>query len=158
MVAKTRVAGKIQSIRSRRGCVVLFGFANLLCDACAKHFSRRWASRSRLGRESPSPAGRCRTRCDILWRCSSFRSSPIREFGDVTVRFLTAESQLDGRNADLLEQRVEVGGGESLSDAEAERIDAGVEELQRLGVCLWDTYDAHGSMHAPLCARVPPRT
>ena len=61
-----------------------------------------------------------------------------------------AESHLDGREADVAEQRLQVGFRELLGrDAEAERIDPCVEDFERLGVGLRGAADREGLVHEP---------
>ena len=67
---------------------------------------------------------------------------------------LAAEGQLDGRDVDTGQQRVEVGGGEVLrSDAESECIDACVEELERLFVGSLGALHADGLVYMPVVVR-----
>ena len=65
------------------------------------------------------------------------------------------EDEFYGRNADLAEQFVQIGCRERLSgDAEAERVDAGIEEFERLFVGRFRALDLHGLMHVPAVVRV----
>ena len=153
---RTGVAEDLTRYGHHADVLVLFGLADQLCDAGEALLAVGRAEVA-FGREALDQRVDAERDADILFGDALFFDLRQYEFGYVS-RFLTAEGQLDGRNADLAKQRVEVGGGESLRrDAEAERIDACVEDLQRLGVCLLGAYDAYGLMYAPavVCACTP---
>ena len=153
---RTGVAEDLTRYGHHADVLVLFGLADQLCDAGEALLAVGRAEVA-FGREALDQGVDAERDADILFGDALFFDLRQYEFGYVS-RFLTAEGQLDGRNADLAKQRVEVGGGESLRrDAEAERIDACVEDLQRLGVCLLGAYDAYGLMYAPavVCACTP---
>ena len=83
-----------------------------------------------------------------------FRQHQLGRFGHGRA----AEGQLDGRDIDAGEQRVEIGRRELLpGDREAQRIDARIEQLQRLGIRLLRTFHFDGLVYAPavVLARAP---
>ena len=91
--------------------LVLFGLADQLCDAGEALLAVGRAEVA-FGREALDQRVDAERDADILFGDALFFDLRQYEFGYVS-RFLTAEGQLDGRNADLAKQRVEVGGGES---------------------------------------------
>ena len=90
--------------------LVLFGLADQLCDAGEALLAVGRAEVA-FGREALDQRVDAERDADILFGDALFFDLRQYEFGYVS-RFLTAEGQLDGRNADLAKQRVEVGGGE----------------------------------------------
>ncbi len=76
------------------------------------------------------------------------------EFGQHQVgeapHLLAAEYEVDGRQVDVAQERVELGGREvGLGDVEAQRVDARTQELQRFGVGRRSVGDGHRLVYAP---------
>ena len=150
---RTRVAERLPRNGYDAHVLVLLGLVDQLDDAGDALFT---VGRAEIAFRRKPFYQRVDAECDadILLGDALLFDFGQDELGDMG-RLLSAEGDFDSLNTDVLEQRVEVGGGESLRrDAEAERVDACVEDFQCLGVCLLGAYDAHGLVYAPAVVRV----
>ena len=81
----------------------------------------------------------------------------LRQYGFHDVRDAFArKDHFDGRQVDVAQQRLDLGGRQLLREREAQRIDARVEQFERLGVGRFGALDRQALVHAPHI--VAPRT
>ncbi len=118
------------------------------------HFFRRWASRSRLS--ATALYQRVDAECDadiLLGDALLFRLSPGRARRHWP--FFSAEGDLDSRNADVLEQHVEVCRRKiRRRDAKPSESTPELRIFSASAFASLGAYDAHGLVYAPAVVRV----
>ena len=118
----------------------------------AKHFSPSGEQKSPFGREILNQ--RIDAECHVhLLFGNVFAFEFVEHRLGYAADVFSAEYEVDGGNTDALEQYVEFCGRQLFADAEAQRIDSFVEDVERFGIGFGGVIDLHRLMDTPAIVR-----
>ncbi len=149
----TRVAENLRRDAHNADMLVLLGFADQL-DNAGEALLAVGRAEVTLGRKALDQRVDAKHDVRILLGQALLFDFRQHEVGDMA-HLLAAEHEVDGRQVDVAQQHVEIGGRElGLGHVEAERIDARTEQLQRFGIGRRRIGDGYRLVDAPTVVRM----